>query len=68
MKRAGGGSDVQSGVSYLSKAKLENLDAQGDVKSRIDSKLMSVKSDAKSAAPKSQAPSIAPSKAKTTTT
>ena len=68
MKRAGGGSDVQSGVSYLSKAKLNVLDQQDDVKSRI-SNLVSVKSEAQSVAPsKSIAGSIAPSKIKSTVT
>jgi hypothetical protein len=70
MRRVGGASDVQSGVSYLSKAKLQGLEEQADLKSRIDSKLMSVRSEVQSGVTKSQvasqAASIAPSKMKST--
>jgi len=64
MKRAGGNSDVQSGVSYLSKDKLHALDGQGDLKSRIEAKLSEIKSEVKSGITKSQIGSIAPSKMK----
>jgi len=64
MKRAGGGSDVQSGVSYLSKDKLLVLDDQADLKSRIEAKLGEIKSEVKSGITKSQIGSIAPSKMK----
>ena len=58
MKMAGaGGSDVRSGISYLSKDKLEGL-ANADLKS----KLGDLKSNADSKAGKSGVGSIAPSK------